>query len=121
MREIRFKAWDKKDKIMHSTAEVGLNGLKFFEIIESKRYELMQFTGLKDENGKDIYEGDIVTCKIEYNKTYIKHIGKIVFENGCFIVASKTMVDEYMTFIELQDDWEIEIIGYENPELLEEK
>ena len=58
MREIKFRAWDK-----------NLHKFRYPDLWDNSMpsnwrdwYELMQFTGLLDKNGKEIYEGDIVEC-----------------------------------------------------------
>ena len=58
MREIKFRAWNKKDKSMHFDVQGGYG---FDELIDSDIHELMQYIGLKDKDGdKEIYECDII-------------------------------------------------------------
>lgn len=128
MREIKFRAWHKKIKEMfydvqnsfHSLGDKDDNKTGYFpdyhgfnEVLKDKNLILMQYTGLKDENKKDVYEGDIVqTDDYGLRQGIVKggYSGGGVF-NGFYISS------DYLFTPEEQD---LEVIGnvYENPELL---
>lgn len=77
MREIKFRAWDTETKEM-SYDFLSKNWLKV--CVESPYVELMQYTGMKDRNRKDVYEGDVV--KFTYNSDpQEEHIGIVEWDN----------------------------------------
>jgi hypothetical protein len=115
-REIKFRAWDKSCNKMR-----GENGIKdCFSLrsdgVYNDDYILMQFTGLIDKNGKEVYEGDIVIHDSE--KIVVSYGIQSVdaFEGAGFNLWS--FYGEKLGGFRLQS--EIEIIGnvFENPELL---
>ena len=126
MREIKFRAWDKHEEIMiySEQADYPYNwGLGFYGIeVEEcdgiywntmKDLEFMQFTGLKDKNGKEIYEGDI--CR--YNLDNSLHIVEFINNHWsafCFIELATQECNHLYEF----DDFEVVGNIYESPELL---
>tara|TARA_R110002072_G_scaffold100778_9_gene222056 strand:+ start:4345 stop:4755 length:411 start_codon:yes stop_codon:yes gene_type:complete len=132
MREIKFRAWDDKNKKWAFKDFNLLGDVMLFDLLGQYKLEehcellVEQFTGLKDVNSKDIYEGDILSPKF-YTKT---EFGNCIvgFKNGTFgllkappfitkftalhgaILRGKTAANEFV------------IIGniHENPKLLQE-
>ncbi|MEN2267844.1 YopX family protein [Enterococcus faecium] len=91
---------------------------QFEEIIDFLDIELMQSTGLKDKNGVEIFEGDIVkTLEVDSGVTF----STIKFEEGAFCIDYKNLGTEF-EFLYFADS-PLEVIGniYENSELLEEQ
>ena len=126
MREIKFRAWDKKKKVMFNRIlDVNFCDAGIFTVVAEYNDEehlllgedikLMQFTGLQDKNGKEIWEGDVVQIQ-EYKGKHI--VGKIVFNNeiGRFCFSDS---DGLMWGLTTKDKFN-EAIGnvHENPELL---
>lgn len=109
MRELKFRAWDKENKKMYEVELIGENVLKLAgaEWENREGFEVMQYTGLKDKNGQEIYEGDII--KYEWDgKT---RIDVIVFNAPMFTPSHAMRWSLY----------EDEVIGniYEHPHLLQ--
>jgi len=134
MREIKFRAWDKKNKIMGNVLIIdhvgeATEGLVIehkkvaYDLDFKKDYILMQYTGLKDKDGKEIYEGDIV--KISHRYKGRKHTGAIIWNVYEWHVANfyfSHYDNPASAFSEGTNnkDVKFEIIGniYENPELV---
>lgn len=111
MREIKFRAWNSIDKCMcdNSTTLTNLRGF-----IKSKHYHPMQYTGLKDKNGVEIYEGDVLT-----HEDFCDEACDMIVEmdeRGCFVARDKVNASDFIYV----DDLDFVVIGniHQNPELL---
>ena len=150
MREYKFRAWDNEANLMiysdHRTRK--LYDVYYGFEMDSKgelkcKWEaeweescppdggafnnLMQYTGFKDDNGVEIYEGDIIHANDFYYDKYNRHvldtliIGQVAWDMDRYIVVMGET--EWMLGELLLNDDEFKVIGniYENPELLKEE
>ena len=131
MREIKFRAWDKKERkmwnenniapcagevMLYGGSEEVKDGTRLLTFVNTD-FILMQFTGLPDKEGEDIYEGDIVDSGVWIAKVeFIVNAGMFCYT----IIKSKNHEVGLVLDADVVNAKLVKIIGniYENPELL---
>lgn len=127
--EIKFRAWNKKDKVMVDVAAMNFGPSGLWSLIEdaddaelqlADNYELMQYTGLKDKNGREIYEGDIVRTGEDNIGDPDPTIGQVIMREGSWLIENEKKQEEIGLFSEITSR---EVIGniFEDKQLLERK
>ena len=117
MREIKFRAWDGSE-MLPNVVPFGADEILSVSPLSvdyrlDKVKAVMQYTGLKDKNGKEIYEGDIVHLENH------KRNHKIIYTLGSFV--GKQTKGKFQGYLDGMFFYRTEVIGniYENKELLE--
>lgn len=128
MRVPKYRAWLKDEQRMVDVYEMTFLDDEIIllsydmDFYTDDEFKLMQFTGLKDKNGKEIYEGDI----IKFHDDFQSYTGVVTYMNtyGCFVIMTEGKHEYQFDYIE---EWycelnELEVIGnkYESKELLGE-
>jgi len=128
MRKIKFRAWHKEQGKMYSAEEMGQGQLtlmpdgrgfanihsvskRLSEIDDNQKMIALQFTGLHDKNGKEIYEGDLL-CYHDSDEE--PEIGLVFFNEGIWQLGPK----DYIMGLSEFDIFKIIGNIYENPELI---
>lgn len=141
MRQIKFRAWDKETKKMMMVGGITFNANGKFdndlvvdneEWLQIEKFGLMQFTGLKDKNGKEIWEGDILATKQigVKNPMFVNHV-KVSFSDGYISTDPGSGYEQFYGWIVGEEDplndsllntEDYVVVGniYQNPDLLKE-
>ena len=122
-RDIKFRAWDEElGEMLYTESEEWFDDGVYFRFNkheEELRHDLMRYTGLKDENGKEIYEGDILSIKIySRDKIIVQCKALVEFKDGCFGVIWG--YDKSFLSLKSFFNTKFEVVGNkcENPEIL---
>lgn len=134
----KFRAWDKEADTMHDVTSIwfdrnneqyklGHVSFPSQETVDTifDNFELMQSTGLKDKNGVEIFEGDIVKVSVhngfDYYDNEVCVVRKSRFHSGLVCINPNNDMECRIFNQDVLEDYQYEVIGniYENPELLE--
>jgi len=129
MRSIKFRAWDSDEKVMlvdwRECYDWTIN-----RAFSDTEYKIMQYTGLKDRNGKEIYEGDIIERQEYpyYNNGLRNYLSVVDWfdEDACwyaniYAVSDRVVGSACGGILGEYSDWEVIGNIYENGDLLNEQ
>ena len=129
MSKLKFRLWLKSEKKMlfqefwdrnwytsEGITETGCNTYCYKHDVIYDKNALMQWSGFKDCNGKNIYEGDIIVTN--FDLIFFDFKNEVIFDEGCFKVKRDGEIDNILSNVNLEN---CKVAGniYENPELLE--
>ena len=140
MREIKFRAWDMHANFMtesftfdqlsgwgdgsvssNSSEKCGFSYVPEHGSNCSDCYILMQYTGVKDKNGKEIYEGDIIEYSWLWQDKTINKFAIVIFVDGMFCLNNPKRKDLKVTTAVPNKTGLVVGNIYENPDLVEDK
>lgn len=127
-REIKFRAYSSHNHKMYPVSNIewdidgriwviaddGKNGIELMD----EEAHLMEYTGLHDKNGREIYEGDIVRTGTDNIGDPDPMIGQVIMREGSWLIENEKMQEAIELFSEITSR---EVIGniFENPEMME--
>ena len=135
MRVVKFRAWDKEIEKIYPVLKIDFveEWVSMYSKIAGRHYNwlnnlvLMQYTGLEDKNGVEIYEGDILELRANpFNKK--RDLFQVVFKDGGFRDEWNNYIGQYLPpdirnrqggRVRLNEACEVVGNIYENPELLQ--